>query len=257
MIPYEDITLRDWVFYWGHSVLFYKRDGKWIPVRPCTNIPLPPPLGDDTTLERMQAEGCTLSFYPLIPLTDQDTDFHVAPLDPFESDDWITYEPELGYFMINDRLVLLDCAAPRSRHKGLAMSRIRHSPPVEPGVFPKSMRKWLDYGGGSSGLHIEFLAVAVANRLNSPLSCSWRDSIINALGTTNEPCILESSVAFVPDKRRGMGMLLYNGVLIGSITMNGDTLSFKSRGLATPSIEGSVKSWVNSNIEYNYTGGMA
>lgn len=244
MIPYEDMTYRDWEFYWGQSILFTKPGDRWIPVRPsCVNEEGEYRHPARDSLERIDRRGGLLYFYTndKIPAI-----IKARPMEPFHSKDWVTYEPPLGYFILNKRLCLLDCMAPRSRYKGLSLHRISLSYPVDPVILPKSSHYWIPQQSMGS-IDVVRLAYEIADRMSDGFPEGWGDNIRLAL-SSNKPVILAPEVAVVPDIVNSRVVLLHNGVMLGTVAIASGALSFTPRSNKSQ-VEKTVSAWVRSKIE--------
>ena len=261
MIPYQNITLNDFVFYWGDSVLFHKYHGTWVPVRP---IHIEEMEMDDT-LEQVSDQDYTLQFR--IVTMDRAGGFvEVDPLDIFESDDWISYEPPLGYFMLNiptvnskdewhdvRKIVLLSSTAPQSRQKGFAFNRLRSNVPVDLSAIPEAVSSRI-VTPSMRLLDENEIVIEIASRLNSEFPSSWYKGVLMAM-ENDDSVILDSSTCVIADRRKSLAHLLYNGVLLGHVTMHNCTLSgarlvFKPRAKATTRMETTVNSYIRSKLIY-------
>jgi hypothetical protein len=251
MIPYQEMTFSDWDFYWGESVLFHKLNGKWVGVYASNRSDSD---GDyrhhrDALLEEISQEGGKLKFQVAYSPTSTDA-VYVDPMEPFHSSDWITFEPPLGYFLIEGNLQLLTCSVPRNRYKGLHSNRLRALPPVDVDILHTSVPTQ-EYGPRTGYRHsYSALVLEIARRLNEPFSTSWYLSIMGALTASEpSPVILAANVVFVPDtETNGRGHLLHNGSLLGILSIKGTTLEFSPRNDCPSKLAGSVSAWVRSKV---------
>ena len=249
MIPYQDMTFADWNFYWGESVLFAKLQGVWQGV-------VPSPYGengeyehsDSTRLDDIADNGGTIQFNYF----GARGSIRVSPLLPFTSNDWITYEPTLGYFILGGKLALLTSHAPRNRIKGLHQRRLCPVLPLDASALPKSVASVISLETRFYELY-QVIVTEIARRMNEPFPTSWHAAIDTAIQDSVSPAvILHSDVALVPVKGTDCGHLLFKGTLIGKVTKVGTKLRFTPRCKPATAIESSVNSWVLSKLVHKH-----
>jgi hypothetical protein len=252
MIPYQDLTFRDWDWYWRESVLLYKHEGEWKAFTSCNrnedheDDDMEDRLlyDGDMTLERMKARNLKVPLreFPsgnLSPVS-------ISPMNVFNDPDWISYVPELGYVMVGDTLTLLTTRAPRRREKGLTRSRVTAVPVVEPAAVPSSLLSRIP--DALPVQHFSRNVTALVKRMNTVASPFWGARIIASMSSDGMvPCVLTPTVAFIPNSGT-RGCLLLNGSLLGSVTREGARLTFTPRGGDRGSIEQAMKSWVDRSL---------
>jgi hypothetical protein len=250
MIPYQAMTFEDFQFYWGESILLYKPEDTWVAVRPITRDDEDGDYLHNTSriLERISSGGGKLVFEQVHGGFER---YSIDPLEPFTSDRWITYEPPLGYFFINNRVSLVTCRVPRNRYKGLHIHRLGEVPAVDTSLLPADLQ-------GMVSTHPQFgvdftqLVKEVVRRLNEPFPTAWYPSIIEALAAKDVTAVvLSESTVFVPDTGFALGHLLHNGSLIGTVRLDDAPtarLVFVPREESTSTIENAVHAWVRSRL---------
>jgi hypothetical protein len=239
------MTFSDWNFYWGESVLFTKRDGAWQGVKPmCVDDAGRFLHRDGTRLDDIADAGGNLKFQ--VFLTGRN--FYAAPMQPFTSSGWMTYEPPLGYFILSGRLYLITSSAPRNRNKGLHQRRLRTVPALDRTALPSAI-------AGAIGDDLNFydvyrpIVAEVARRLNVPFPSSWYEAIIKGIEDDVVPAvILHKDAAFVPAVGKDTGHLLFKGTLLGNVSKVGRDLLFTPRNKPVTGIETSVNEWVLSKL---------
>lgn len=246
MIPYQDMTFCDWNFYWGESVLFANYAGRWRAVRPVVAYEEDEELrfNDNDTLEQIDEDGGTLKF----AYWDGSDTFRVSPLTPFDSNYWITYEPPLGYFILNNKLVLITSQAPRNRVKGLHPRRLASVVPLDVTAMPNCVRHVISLEQ-SFNLNYDSIIAQIEDRMNTPFPDSWYKLAIAGIRDHVTPAvILHRDVALVPVAGKDYGHLLFKGTLIGQLHATDNRLRFTPRTKPTTNIEATVNSWVISKI---------
>jgi hypothetical protein len=243
MIPYQDLTFADYQWYWGESIMFTKRDGQWIPVNPMFFDEEGRLMYDESSrLEDIAEYGNLLYFTPL----NGAGSISARPMEIFESSDWVTYEPRLGYFKVDGRLIYLTSGVPRSRHKGLTVQRLRARSPLDGTIVPRAVEQAILIPN-TYGLPIYSIADTLADRMTNPWCESWYALVIEAL-LGDEPTILDSETCVVPDRGKGLGHLLHNGTLLGHIRLEGTRLLFTERTKPTTSLEEVVHAHIRSKL---------
>jgi hypothetical protein len=246
MIPYQDMTYGDWNFYWGESVLFAKRNGKWAGVRPATYDSTGRFIYDeDQRLDDIESNGDKVPFRNF----HTNEKFWVRPMEPFKSDDWVTYEPPLGYFILNGRLALIASTAPRNRIKGLHQRRLQGVIPLDSSALSTAVARLIHLEGTSGGSTYAQLVREIERRMDTPFPSSWYSPIMQGIKDSTTPAvILHSDAALVPIEGTDTGHLLFKGALIGKLTAVGTKLMFTPRCKPTTNIESAVNSWVQSKL---------
>jgi hypothetical protein len=248
MIPYQDMQYKDWVFYWGSSWIFTVVKGKWTGVRPLLNDsetgePLISGYLHRRTLETLGSTDIKLTFQ-----TVEGDIMKVSPLTPFESDEWVTYEPKLGYFLFNDKLTLLTSASPRNRHRGLHQNKLVSAPAVDASALPKLCREMVT-PVGTGGVDMFGLVKEIARRLNEGFPDYWGTAVLAAFKDNTAVTILSDSTAMVYDPIKELGHILFQGAMIGTVTVgSNEELVYTSRTPATSKLEVSVRDWVRSKL---------
>lgn len=245
MIPYQDMTFCDWNWYWGESVMFANVAGKWRAVRPIVyDEDEPIRFNESDTLEQIDDEGGTLKF----AYWQGGKTFRVSPLTPFDSNDWITYEPPLGYFILDHKLVLIASQAPRNRVKGLHPRRLANVVPLDVTAMPTCVRNVISLEQ-SFNLHYASIIAQIEDRMNTPFPDSWYKLALAGIRDHVTPAvILHRDVALVPVAGKDYGHLLFKGTLIGRLYATDTRLRFTPRTKPTTNIESAVNSWVISKI---------
>ena len=241
MIPYMDMTFADWTFYWGESVLFTKIAGEWRGV--C-------PMSRDDNGDYLHRDSDRLDDIDSIQFGyhSTGTTFSVPALEPFTSDDWVTYEPALGYFIIGGKLALITSEAPRNRIKGLHPRRLRSVVPLDTSALPKSVAGAISLETSMYDYY-NTIVKEIASRMNNPFTMAWYHKIDKAIQEGVSPAvILHSDVAFVPVKGTDYGHLLFKGTLLGRVIKVGTKMRFVPRCKPITSIETVVNSWVLSKL---------
>jgi len=249
VIPYSEMTFHDFDFYWGTSVLFHIIEDSWVAVTPDTRMEdedgeMCLIYSECDTLESLDCRDCMIPFMRYFggsPLM-------VPPLAPFRSPDWVTYEPKLGYFVLNDSLVLLTSSTPRSRHKGLHTRRLKSMPVIDAGATSNAVARVMTPRSAAM-LPFSSLVQEIAHRLNNEFSSSWYLSVLNSLVAKEaRPIVLNHNTAFVPEQGETYGYLLTNGAMLGRIEIQGTRLVFTPRCKPTSTIEATVTSVIRAKL---------
>ena len=240
MIPYTRMTFSDYNFYWGESILFTQLEGKWTPVRPVNHTEDGYMQNEGMLLERIGAHGGKLQFITL----DSVTHVEVPPMNLFESDDWITYEPALGYFILRGQLGLITSNVPQSRHKGLHNARLSCMSPLGEATLPSHVD--VVTGSGYS-ICIITLANAIADRLNTPFSSSWYTTINTGM-SADQPLILDAKTCVIPTPQTGGACLFFQGTLIGQIKKKAALLEFHPENKPTTNLELAINSYIRTRL---------
>jgi len=243
MIPYQVMTFGDYNFYWGDSIMFTKIAGEWLAVRPRNaNRDGEYQYSTARTLERLSRDGDELRFQEV-----NSGDFlYASAMEPFESDDWITYEPSLGYFMLDRTLVLVTSSVPRSRHKGLHSNRLQSLMAIDESAIPEELISRVVVRDGYS-LPMDALANEIASRLNTPFPDSWYSPVRTAI-LSGQPVILDAQTCAIPDSSKGITHVLYQGALLGHVVEQGQRLDFVPRVEPTTSLEKAVNTYLRSKL---------
>jgi hypothetical protein len=241
------MTVGDLTFYWGESTIFHKRNGRWEGVRLHLFDEGGSPLfSPEDLLDTLDEDGYRLVFSRVHGRGLVRCD----PLEMFQSDDWITYEPELGYFITpRGKVLLLTSCAPRNRYKGLHQRRLSCVLPVDSGQIPSTIASKVETST-NTGIPFDSVVLEVANRLNNPFSESWYSSTLAAIeNPEHTPVVLMSNVVFIPNEKALSGHLLYRGTLLGQVRqVKNRRLIFTPRNKPSSRIEKTVVSWVRSKL---------
>lgn len=212
MIPYQDMSLQDFCYYWGDSYVLM-RETPTSPWQPAIyNGTAEDGADNSVTLDRRASEGLGLKWY--LPDT-QETKVY-PDTHQFESDDWITYAPALGYILDEKgKLLLVRCTCPRRRQKGISASRITYDVPIDADAVGAKVYRLLE----QSLPNVDALVVArgICARMNSPVSeGNWRSAVLTSL-ESGAAAVLSYSTAFLPEKGGQAGYLLVQGAAVAKV----------------------------------------
>lgn len=256
MIPYQNMRYGDFEFYWGESLIFYKHaNAGWIPVmaRPINSadidrdymlencgrwfefMTINPPAGYQYLGKPIQA-NIRVNVGNLMTL--------------FESDDWVTYEPRLGYFYNpDDKLILVTSQCPRNRYKGLHQRRLTLAPPIDSGVLTGTASTILSNDTSVRENVLDAIAWQVCQRMNTPFSNAWHP-IVDMLFNSDYPSVILSDSAAAVKTEDNKAMLIFEGTYLGVIsrTKRG-ALRFTPRTSNTSTVEAVVHTWIRDNLK--------
>lgn len=260
MIPYQDVTLRDFVRYWGDSPLLRRcpKSGKWSPVLYEGAYKDGDALNrgvQESTLENLTTYGAVLRWKVVgskpLELID------CSPTEPFDSPDWVTYLPEVGYVMIRGKLYFVSCPARRQMTKGFAMGRLAVRSPLREEYWLKKNEEKQRVNDYFIEAEPSILSVAVAfcARLNEDskhVIQSWVPLVEECL-RTGKPKAITGAVALLPIAPDA-ALVCVKRALMGTVRLSKvGTVTLKEADIAEH-VPASYLSWVRKKLVGPLTG---
>ena len=233
MINYSTMSCVDMHHYFGGSVLFYdnpalsKWEGYYITDESSKILLDSSELAGDEEEEIVLQNLAHTNFVGV----------SVCDLVAMDSPFLLSESALLGYYLLptkegSDRLIEIQCTAPRLRVKGFHPDRLSVTPALSYSKMPSKMKDILtrQLAGYYSCGHDhgwQCLSEAAVARLNKPLRPEdWRAKVIRLLSKpAQEVVLLDRYLAVIKDRKTQLGYLLAHGVFIGELALKGNTIS--------------------------------